>query len=208
LKQCSACLEKFTATSENFYKNKNNSDGLHSYCKECAKSKSLKYRNENIERAREISRNYYLKDKEKHRKVVKAWDHKNKEKKKAYLKDWQQNNKDKISEYRIARSNKKHDISLNEWENCKAYFNNECAYCGISETEAKVKYNNVLHKEHVDHEGANDLSNCIPACKSCNSSKHENNFEEWYSEKNTNFTYDRLEKIVKWLSDDFYKYID
>ena len=64
-----------------------------------------------------------------------------------------------------------------------------------------------LHKEHVDHNGANDLSNCVPACQSCNSSKWEFDFNDWYCPNNPVFTQERYEKIVKWLEEDFLIYI-
>lgn len=79
--------------------------------------------------------------------------------------------------------NKKHVISESECLSCKEYFNFKCAYCGISEEEVIKLYSNQLHKDYADHEGANDLSNCIPACKSCNSSKHDSELNKWYKDK-------------------------
>lgn len=64
-----------------------------------------------------------------------------------------------------------------------------------------------LHKEHVDDSGANDLSNCVPSCQSCNSSKNIFSLEEWYTEDNLNFTEERLSKIYRWLNEDYLKYI-
>jgi hypothetical protein len=69
-----------------------------------------------------------------------------------------------------------------------------------------LKYKNNLHKEHVDHEGANDISNCIPACKSCNSMKNIKNFNNWYNDKNTRFNEERLHKIEQWLENDYKLY--
>jgi hypothetical protein len=65
-----------------------------------------------------------------------------------------------------------------------------------------------LHREHVDHQGDNDLSNCIPACMSCNASKGQYNIYEWYNEENDNFSSERLDKIHKWLSEDYITYIE
>lgn len=62
-----------------------------------------------------------------------------------------------------------------------------------------------LHKEHVDDSGANDLSNCIPSCQSCNSSKHIFDFETWYR-KYEHFNEKRLHKIIKWLVEDYKHY--
>jgi 5-methylcytosine-specific restriction endonuclease McrA len=123
------------------------------------------------------------------------------------LKKWQNDHKDRLREYEINRKNKQHKISKQEWEQCKKYFNNSCAYCGISEVDAKEQQHQNLHKEHVIYDGANDLSNCVPACKSCNSQKWKWPFEEWYNVNNLIFNEERLKKIIQWTSENYKKYI-
>ncbi len=102
---------------------------------------------------------------------------------------------------------KTHDISEQEWISCKDYFNYECAYCSMSEEEHKILHNQQLHKEHAVDEGANDLSNCIPACKICNSTKNNRDFDEWYTKSNSIYSEDRFNKIIKWLTEDYKLYI-
>lgn len=127
--------------------------------------------------------------------------------------EWLRNNKDKVRKYQLSREmHKKHDITKQEWELCKEYFDNSCAYCGLHEVEHYRRYlddviKQDLHKEHVDHNGSNDLSNCIPACQTCNSSKHTSTLEEWYNESNPYFTKERLVKIHRWLESDYKIYI-
>lgn len=131
-----------------------------------------------------------------------------KQRENGYQKEYQQKYKDKLQLYALNRKmNKKHEISKDEWELCLDYFNHSCAYCGISEQEAKCTQGNYLHKEHVNHEGTNDLSNCIPSCKSCNSQKWKFTLDEWYNTDNPIFSQERLEKIYKWLNEDYKKYI-
>ncbi|OME70491.1 hypothetical protein BSK65_11210 [Paenibacillus odorifer] len=65
-----------------------------------------------------------------------------------------------------------------------------------------------LHKEHVNDDGANDLSNCVPACYSCNSQKWKFCFEDWYNESNKSYTEDRINKIHIWLKIDFRRYLE
>jgi len=60
-----------------------------------------------------------------------------------------------------------------------------------------------FHKDHNDHNGENDLSNCIPSCKSCNSSKHDLEFEYWYKNRCKSYKEERFIKINKWLTDDY-----
>ncbi len=108
--------------------------------------------------------------------------------------------------------NRTHSISNEEWEDCKKYFNYECAYCGLSVKDHYITFNEEerlgdFHKEHVDHEGENDLSNCVPSCKSCNSRKWEHDFNEWYTENNEVYSIERLSKIIKWLEEDCFKFM-
>jgi hypothetical protein len=62
-----------------------------------------------------------------------------------------------------------------------------------------------FHKEHVNHEGSNDLSNCVPSCKLCNTSKHVQELEEWYK-RQPYFSEERLQKIYKWINEDWKLY--
>lgn len=205
MKKCSICTEDYPATTEYFYKHNKSTDGLFPYCKSCAKAKSVQWGIENPELKKTQRRKYNATSSGKEKQKVNS----ERRRENGEYKEWQQNNPDKVKHYREKwKQNKEHEISKYEWERCKKYFNNECAYCGISEIEAKDKYNNVLHKEHVDHTGANDLSNCVPSCKSCNGSKSTKEFDDWYNYDNPNFTIERFERILDWLNDDFYKFIE
>lgn len=97
------------------------------------------------------------------------------------------------NEYR--RMHKFHEITEEEWIDCKDFFDNSCAYCGLSEAENIKLYGQQLHKEHFDHDGSNGIDNCIPSCKSCNSSKGTKIFEEWFTGAEEN-----KEKIYAWLN--------
>jgi hypothetical protein len=70
------------------------------------------------------------------------------------------------------------------------------------------KYNeNIIksdfHKEHVNHEGSNYLDNCVPSCIVCNSSKARKQLNDWYNEDNPIYSEERLNKILKWINDDY-----
>lgn len=172
-------------------------------CKECSKERSTRWNKKNFKRRRELRIKYYKEGK---------WIEKDKlsskrQRENGYFLEWSRKNKDKLKIYAERRAHKNHKISNNEWEECKKYFNYSCAYCGMTEKEHKKIYNQQLHKEHVDHEGANDLSNCVPSCKSCNSSKWDKNLDEWYS-KNDKFIYEKYHKIIQWITKDYKNYID
>lgn len=204
-KICGHCAKWFPANEEYFYKKKiNQTDGLDTYCKACI---VLKAKNSNFdyESMKKKSREWKMK-KENRERVNR---HHKKYKEAGKETEWRRNNKDKVKEYIQKRtSHKKHEISKREWEYCKEYFDYSCAYCGIHEDEAKIKYNNYLHKEHVNHDGSNRLDNCVPSCKSCNGSKNVYSLGEWYNKENHRFNRRRLNKIKKWLNGDYEYYIE
>jgi hypothetical protein len=176
------------------------------YCKKCSSERSNKYQKENKEQTKEYSKEIYRRKEQYFKHKAKKWSRENKEKHNHQKKRWQQNNPDKLKKYRIQRmTEKKHEITDQEWEQCKEYFNNECAYCGLDEERHKQIFKQQLHRDHVNPDGANDISNCIPSCKSCNSSKHDYQLEDWYSETNENYTIDRFNKILNWLKEDYLK---
>lgn len=177
--------------------------------KKCTSIKAGKWAKENRESKLASDRKYQAKPER--RKYTK-------EKMKEYVnegryKKWQQNNKDKIKNYNKQREmNKKHDISKKEWEKCKEYFNYKCAYCNLPIEEHFNVFRGELrltdfHKEHVDYHGSNDLSNCVPSYKKCNSSKHTSKLEDWYNSGSKIYSKRRLNKICKWLNGDYKKYI-
>jgi hypothetical protein len=115
----------------------------------------------------------------------------------------------KVKEYALKyNANKQHNISKEEWKACKQYFNNCCAYCGISEEDAKEHQGQRLHKEHAVNKGANDISNCVPSCRSCNSYKGSFDFNEWYTPENERYEKNKLNKIIQWLEVGYKEYLN
>lgn len=210
-KKCSNC-DCWKPMNRKYYYFNNSSKIIpyHSCCIECLIEKSVKYKRENIEKVKEYNRRYNATPYSKN--AVKIANMRYRETGKNKL--WQQRNKDKLKEYRDNRKiHKSHNINKNEWENCKNYFSYRCAYCGLAIEDHYIVFKgNVqigdFHKDHFIHEGSNDLSNCVPACKSCNCSKHDKQFEEWFSNDNSIFNVNRYNKIVKWISGDYRKYLE
>ncbi|WP_226035670.1 HNH endonuclease [Aquibacillus saliphilus] len=206
-KKCTNCTEWKENNLDNFYKNKGSKDGLTTWCKKCMIKNSKKYNEENREWYINWKRDYHEENKESENIRRKKWYRDNKEKQQEYFTEWQYKNKDKIKEYQLYRSaNKKHEITKDEWISCLNYFNHCCAYCGISEEESLSLYNQRLHQEHVDHNGANDLSNNIPSCKGCNSGKNTKDLDEFI------FDYaieqEKIDIVYKWINEDYKKHIN
>lgn len=116
-------------------------------------------------------------------------------------KDWQRKNPDKLKLYSSKKH--KHEITKEEWEACLDYFEWSCAYCGFDYFVHLNNFGQQLHKDHVNHDGNNFIDNCAPACRECNSSKHDRDFIEWYNPLNKIFTLERLERIINWVKSDW-----
>jgi hypothetical protein len=198
-------------TEEYFYKNdKNKKDGLNPECKKCSSKKSSDRQKANPEHYGKIKKDWHNKNAEKHTQQKKDWHQAHKEKRQEDCKRFHQLNPNKQFEY--AQNHRDHDISDTEWEHCKDFFKNKngewcCAYCGMTENEHIKVRGERLHKDHTNHNGANDISNCTPACFDCNSRKWQYDMEEWYR-KQSYFNESNLNNINLWNSKEYKKYIE
>ena len=202
--------EWMPCTIEYFYTNKKNkSDGLHPTCKKCERLKAIKWKKENPERFAISQAKVEAKKERKISNRKRA----EKQRKAGKQKEWQLKNPDKVAEYNQTRQHKNHKITITEWDACKEYFNNSCAYCGLKIEDHYRKYAGQqqkidLHKEHADYNGNDDLSNCIPSCGSCNDKKWKFTLDEWYNKDNPVYIENRYNKIVQWLNYDYKLYIE
>lgn len=210
-KQCSKCKEWLPMSLDYFYNwDQSKMDGLSSRCKSCCIiDMTVRRGNLDPEIRKTKRRNFYHTNK-KDNETTKKFSNKSREVGKQA--DWQQKNPEKLKEYNEKRKGKNHKISGKEWLSCTDYFNNECAYCGLPSSEHFVKRKKKiikqnLHKEHVDPNGSIYLDNCVPSCHRCNSSKHTATLDDWYNIDNPNYTEERYNKILKWITEDYKPYL-
>lgn len=173
-------------------------------CKECTKKNAVKWRYENPE-VYERSQMKWLQSK---KGIESNKKRQRRRRESGKYREWQKKNKEKLRQYASQRQHKAHAITEQEWIDCKDYFENQCAYCGLTHKEHLDVYGQDLHKEHVDHNGSNSLSNCVPSCKPCNGSKHTFDFEYWYKERSGHYSEERFQKIAQWLNNDYKKFIE
>jgi hypothetical protein len=173
-------------------------------CKECTIEKSMEWQKENPEkyRMKDIKRNKKPERKQKMKMAA------TKQRLEGKHREWQRNNPEKLKEYALRRQNKIHEFTEEEWLECKEYFNYECAYCGLHEADNLIVYNQHLHRDHVIHDGSNDIENCVPACVGCNVSKGDNEFTDWYNEDNPKFRKRKLNKIINWMTKECFKVLN
>lgn len=86
------------------------------------------------------------------------------------------------------------ELTEKEWEFAVKYFNGRCCYCG--------KYMSNPTKDHIKplHDGGSlRRDNIIPCCKSCNSSKKDNEMMSWY-QKQPFYSKERMQKINDYVN--------
>ena len=88
-------------------------------------------------------------------------------------------------------------ITFEQWKACLVHFNGRCAYCGGEQT--RKKHHTKEHVVPVAKSGTSSVGNIVPACKSCNSSKQDNDMETWFR-KQPFFTESKLQRIKEWMS--------
>lgn len=163
------------------------------------------YYHENKDKLSEIAREYYKKNREEilnkqkqyykvNRKVISI-------KRSKYVKANRERYRQHWHNYIAKKKQLLNTLTINEWNEIKKHFDNNCAYCGMTEDEHYNIYGEQLHQDHfkpISKGGAYEMSNIIPSCRSCNSSKHNNPFEEWYpSYEHYNKT--RESEILKYI---------
>jgi hypothetical protein len=201
IKTCSKCGHEKELSGFYSY-NKTKKDGTeytyyYPYCKECASNKSYQWALDNPEKYKK-SRHKYNKS-EKSRKHFYEFGKQYRED--GRRKEWEQNNKDKLKQYGLNHIHKTHDITDDEINQLYEYCNASCMYCGMAEEEHKEIYGQKLHKDHAYNEGSNGIDNCILACKSCNSSKRGNDWNEWYAPENPRYSEEKFLRITQWLDE-------
>lgn len=92
------------------------------------------------------------------------------------------------------RHDKRDDFAMtdDEWVEVIRFFGNECAYCGSKD---KMTYDHF----HPFSKGGDFMKgNIVPACGSCNSSKNNTPFDEWYQKKKF-YDEKRRIKVLKYV---------
>jgi hypothetical protein len=167
--------------------------------KEIFKITHALYRKNNREKCSAYGKKYKELDPEKWKKYGLEYREKNKEKIAARQKKYLQNPEVKIKSnmatqrYRTIKRSLPSTMTCGQWEYIRLHFNNRCAYCGKESP---------LEQEHFlacSKGGEHTINNIIPACKSCNSSKREKDFFEWYP-RYKHYNKKREDKILKYLN--------
>lgn len=143
------------------------------------------YRKANTDRLRQIRKEYYEQNRDKYSAQSKTYKSSDEGKEIVRL-----SNKSRAARKKSLAS----DLTLSQWKECETFFNLKCAYCGND--------SNALTQDHfipIVRGGGYTKSNIIPSCKSCNFSKNDSDFFDWYP-RQTFYTEDRESKILEYLN--------
>jgi len=156
-----------------------------------------KYRKNNREKISNHLSEYYKKNKEKVSKRNKIYRQENIEKEAVRHKIYREENREQgIKDAQARRARKKNlpaTYTAKQWKACKTYFKNACCYCGKKDK---------LEQDHfipLTRGGEYTHNNIICACRTCNSSKNNNDPFVWYSQQEF-YSSSRERKILKYLS--------
>lgn len=87
------------------------------------------------------------------------------------------------------------DYNLVDWQDAMIHFKGSCSYCGEKQSR-KLKMTRD-HLTPVSEGGQTVRKNILPACGSCNSSKGNSNWKEWFLSKPF-FDEQRMQAIEAW----------
>ena len=197
-KECRRC--KVSKPTTNFYADNRSKDGKRSYCKECDKKQRQKYMKDKEFQARtkeyfkkwhKDNPNYrkelYRKNRERELETSRMWYLENKN-----TPEYRERKRREVSKWRQRLNSTTYDYDDNDWIEALIFFNKKCCYCG-AETE--------LERDHfipLSKGGPFIKGNIVPACRSCNASKQDKLFEEWYFEQDY-YNKEREQKVHDYL---------
>lgn len=176
-----------------------NPEYFENYRKENAgyiKEQNQRYYKENIEHCKKYGKEYRIKNRDRISEYNKNHRKKSPEYYTKYHERYRSENRGKrIVWWQNRRSREKSlpsSFTHGEWIESQEYFDNKCAYCGA---ETKLTQD---HFQPVSRGGGYISSNIIPSCGSCNSSKSDKLFKDWYR-SHENYSREREEKIYEYF---------
>ena len=193
-KTCKQCGE--TKSLSEFYSDKSRPDGKHPYCRTCKLAYQEVYSREHaaeeVQRAKDWQRRnpdkvkeYQRTGRQRHKESIVAYNKVYNAAHREYyterMRVWRANNPERSRANKLIDENRRRarksalpaTFTAEDWTRTLELFGNVCAYCG---TDRK------LHQDHfipVALDGPYEFGNIVPACKRCNSSKHDTPPEEW-----------------------------
>lgn len=177
-RKCGICRKQYPNTSEHFYNKYNKS------CKSCRSITNKNYRLSNLKEINEKDKKRYYENKDMILKRQKKYRRSESGRVVAIVK--QQRRRARM---KMVNS----DFTKKDWQNALTYFEDSCAYCGTQES---------LEQEHfiaLSKGGGYTKDNILPCCRTCNASKNDKCFFEWYPQSEF-YSKQRRGKVLGFLN--------
>lgn len=202
---CTKCKTEKPLTTDFFHKAKTNPQGLNTVCKDCKREYAKAYTEANRIKVAERRRKYRKNNQDKIKRGKRKHYLENREKILASNKKHYEKNVEMYRSYNHKREARLADLpntlTMSEWAETKKSFNGSCAYCGKSEEQHQAKFKQNLHQDHftpLSAGGGYTKDNILPSCLTCNLSKQDYNFFEWYPQQE-HYSIEREQKITEIL---------
>jgi hypothetical protein len=175
---------------------------------ESVRETNRRWQNANSEKARETNRRWQKENPDKVSKKSRRCRERNLDKYLERTRRWKRDNADKVRELcrrrdalrRCARRQALHPVTRAQIDGRFAIWSNRCAFCGVAAGHERNRGRERLTVEHVlalTNGGLDEAANILPACSTCNTSKHNSPVEDWYRQQPW-FTEARWAKIRKY----------
>jgi 5-methylcytosine-specific restriction endonuclease McrA len=159
-----------------FHKRSASPDGLSYRCKNCQKQHAHLHYVKNRDATIIASARWAKENPDKRTKIHRRYDRNNRDKKKIYARKWRSLNSEKSRELNIMAAHRRRcagRLSSLDWRLLRQLANGRCVYC---DAPAKLTLD---HLTPVSRGGMTTWDNCVPACRSCNSSKNSSIDVDW-----------------------------
>ena len=101
--------------------------------------------------------------------------------------------------YRAQKGGQALEVTLKEIQALYAAFNGKCVYCGADEDEAGSSHH-IDHFIAVSEGGTHHISNLLLACQTCNLSKGNDSFIEFYLRKKDEISDENFTTLTHYLA--------
>jgi 5-methylcytosine-specific restriction endonuclease McrA len=180
-KACYTCKQKMSAA--NFNKRSNRKDGLDGSCRACVNSRKRAWNKANPQKVSEMNRKSYLKNPDTFKSAAKLWKQNNPEKAYASSRSYLNSKPGLANSYASARRSK--IASGGSFTIRKKFlqklYSSPCVYCNSF---------NFIEADHVlpiSLGGRHSEGNLVPACRSCNRSKHNDLLIMWKRKRGASY---------------------
>jgi 5-methylcytosine-specific restriction endonuclease McrA len=154
-----------------FYPRKDRKSGWSSWCQQCQRDRAAAYQKDHLPQQAARNKRWYRKHRDAAYAISLAWRRMHPEVCRASCRAWREAHPEydraKAERRRALKQGTADLLTEQEWQDILSYFGRACAYC--------LRTDRPLTQDHIvplTRGGTHSAENVVPACRSCNSRKH------------------------------------